>query len=57
MKVIVSNEIESVCPSFVGAAVEAQVVNSEFCQPLWDEIHTLEEKFRKDLTTDSLKEL
>jgi DNA/RNA-binding domain of Phe-tRNA-synthetase-like protein len=57
MKVIVSNEIESVCPSFVGAAVEAQVVNSEFCQPLWDEIHALEEKFRKDLTTDSLKEL
>ena len=57
MKVIVSNEIESVCPSFVGAAVEAQVVNSEFCQPLWDEIHTLEEKFRKELTTDSLKEL
>ena len=57
MKVIVSNEIESVCPSFVGAAVEAQVVNSEFCQPLWDEIHALEEKFRKDLTTDSWKEL
>lgn len=57
MKVIVSNEIESVCPSFVGAAVEAQVVNSEFCQPLWDEIHALEEKFSKDLTTDSLKEL
>lgn len=57
MKVIVSNEIESVCPSFAGAAVEAQVVNSEFCQPLWDEIHTLEEKFRKELTTDSLKEL
>ena len=57
MKVIVSNEIESVCPSFVGAAVEAQVVNSEFCQPLWDEIHALEEMFRKELTTDSLKEL
>lgn len=57
MKIIVSNEIESVCPSFVGAAVEAQVVNSEFCQPLWDEIHALEEKFRKELTTESLKEL
>ena len=57
MKIVVSNEIESVCPSFVGAAVEAQVVNSEFCQPLWDEIHALEEKFRKELTTESLKEL
>ena len=57
MKIVVSHEIESVCPSFVGAAVEAQVVNSEYCQPLWDEIHALEEKFRKELTTESLKQL
>ena len=57
MKVIVSNEIESVCPSFIGAAVEAQVVNSGYCQPLWDEIHALEDKFRKELTTESLKQL
>jgi DNA/RNA-binding domain of Phe-tRNA-synthetase-like protein len=57
MKVIVSNEIESVCPSFIGAAVEAQVVNSDYCQPLWDEIHALEDKFRKELTTESLKQL
>lgn len=39
----VSNEIEHVCPDFVGAAVEAHVVNSHFCQPLWDEIHELGE--------------
>ena len=57
MKIVVSHEIESVCPSFVGAAVEAQVVNSEYCQPLWDKIHALEEKFRKELTTESLKQL
>lgn len=57
MKVIVSNEIESVCPSFIGAAVEAQVVNSDYCQPLWDEIHALGDKFRKELTTESLKQL
>ena len=57
MKVIVSNEIESVCPSFIGAAVEAQVVNSDYCQLLWDEIHALEDKFRKELTTESLKQL
>ena len=57
MKVIVSNEIESVCPSFIGAAVEAQVVNSDYCQPLWDEINALEDKFRKELTTESLKQL
>lgn len=57
MKVIVTNEIESVCPGFVGACVEAQVKNSPFCQPLWDEIEALGEKYRATLTTASLKEL
>ena len=57
MNIIVSQEIESVCPQFVGAAVEAQVVNSPFSQPLWDEIHRWEERFRQELTTESLKEL
>ena len=57
MNIIVSQEIKSVCPSFVGAAVEARVVNSEYCKELWDEIHTLEDRFRLELTTDSLKEL
>ena len=57
MKIIVSQEIESVCPTFVGAAVEAQVVNTPFCAELWDEIHALEERFRQELTTESLKQL
>ena len=57
MKIIVSQEIESVCPNFVGAAVEAQVVNTPYCAELWDEIHAIEEQFRKELTTESLKEL
>ena len=57
MKVIVSQEIESVCPQFVGAAVEARVVNSAYSAELWQEIHALEERFRAELTTESLKEL
>ena len=57
MNIIVSHEIKSVCPSFVGAAVEACVTNSKYCQELWDEIHALEDRFRQELTTDSLKEL
>ena len=57
VKIIVSEEIERVCPGFVGAAVEATVVNSGYCAPLWDEIHALEEKFRQELNTESLKEL
>ena len=55
MKIVVSREIESVCPNFVGAAVEAQVTNSSYCEALWDEIHALEDQFRQELTTESLK--
>ena len=57
MKVIVSEEIKHVCPTFVGACIEAQVTNSPYCQELWDEINALGEKFRRELTTESLKEL
>lgn len=57
MKIEVSEEIENVCPGFVGACIDAKVVNSKFCQPLWDEIHQLGEKFKASLTTETLKEI
>ena len=57
MNIIVSQEIENVCPGFVGAGVEARVVNTPFSPELWEEIHALEDKFRSELTTESLKEL
>ena len=57
MKVIVSNEIEQICPEFVGVCLEAEVVNTPYNEALWSEIETLGEKFRKELTTESLKEL
>ena len=57
MKVIVSEEIEQICPEFVGACVEAEVVNSPYCEALWKEIEALGDKFRQELTTESLKEL
>lgn len=57
MEIIVSKEIETVCPTFVGACVEAQVVNTPYCQELWDEIHELGEKYKATLTTESLKEM
>ena len=56
MHIIVSQEIESVCPAVVGAAVEAQVVNTPYSKELWDEIHALEDRFRQELTTESLKD-
>ena len=57
MKVIVSNEIEQVCPEFVGACVEALVVNSPYCEELWEEIKAMGKQFCKELTTESLKEM
>lgn len=57
MKVIVSEEIEQVCPEFVGACVEAEVVNTPYCEVLWKEIGALGERFRSELTTESLKEI
>ena len=57
MKIIVSEEIETVCPKFVGACVEAKVQNSPYCQELWDEINALGEKYRDTLNTESLKEM
>jgi len=57
MKVIVSDEIESVCPGFIGAAVEAQVKNSPYQEELWQEIGTWGEKYKHELTPDSLKDM
>ena len=55
MKVIVSEEIENVCPDFVGAAVEAEVVNSEYDAGLWAEISALCGKYKAEYTTESVK--
>lgn len=57
MKVKVSQEIEQVCPEFVGACVEATVVNSPYSETLWQDIDGFCNKFREELTTESLKEI
>ena len=57
MEIIVSNEIENVCPNFIGACVEAKVKNSQYCQDLWNEINTLGEDFKNKLTIETLKEI
>lgn len=57
MKVIVEDVIEQVCPQFVGACVEAEVENSEYCEALWQLIGEYGEKFRATLTTEKLKDI
>ena len=54
---MVSKEIEQVCPTFVGASVEADVVNTPYCEALWQEIDALCEQYRQTLTTETLKEM
>lgn len=57
MKIIVSKEIASVCPEFVGAAVEALVKNTAYCEALWDEIKVLQAEVNQTLSNELLKEL
>ena len=55
MNIIVSNEIETVCPDFAGAAVEAHVINSNYSEGLWREINTLCEEYKQRFDTTSIK--
>lgn len=57
MNIIVSQEIESVCPEFVGACIEAMVVNTPYNKELWQEIEDMGEHFRATLDTESLKDM
>ncbi|MBR1518343.1 MAG: hypothetical protein IJ624_02435 [Prevotella sp.] len=57
MKIVVSREIETACPCFVGACVEAEVENSEYSQPLWDEIEMLSEDYRHRFNTVTIKDM
>jgi DNA/RNA-binding domain of Phe-tRNA-synthetase-like protein len=57
MNIIVSEEIREICPTFVGACVEARVSNSAYCEPLWAEIRAVGEQMRQTLTTETLKDL
>ena len=38
MNILVSEDIRTVCPEFVGAALEAHITNTPYSAPLWEEI-------------------
>ena len=54
-KIIISEEIKSVCPEFAGAMVYATVKNTEYDDSLWRKIESLGEELRASLDTESLK--
>lgn len=56
-KIVVTEEIKSVCPEFVGLAFEAQITNTPFSEELWKEIEKVGEDYRKRLATDSIKDI
>ena len=57
MKVIVSPEILRICPEFVGASVEASVLNTSFSEGLWQEIKSICAEYKAHLTPDLLKDM
>lgn len=57
VEIIVEDKIETVCPSFVGACVEADVENSAYSEELWKLIDEQCEKIRQTLTTDTVKDI
>ena len=57
IQVKVSPEIAAVCPDFVGAVVEAHVVNSPYSEALWQDINSLSAHYRDTLTTETLKQM
>ncbi len=57
MNIIVSEDIRAVCPKFVGAAVEARLINTSYSAPLWEEIRAFQADCRRKHTTESVKEM
>lgn len=57
MKIIVEQQIENVCPCFVGACVEAEVENSPYSEELWKVIDRQGEQFRQLFTTQTVKDI
>jgi len=56
-EIIVSEEIRTVCPSFVGGAVQATFRNTPYSEALWQEIHALASDIRQRHTSESIKQI
>ena len=54
-KILISDVIRQACPQFVGAAVEATVVNNACAAGLWEEIDRLDRELQSRYTTEDIK--
>ena len=57
MKKIVEQQLENVCPRFVGACEEAEVENTPYSEELWKVIDRQGEQFRQLFTTQTVKDI
>jgi len=57
MNMLVSEDIRTVCPEFVGAALEAHITNTPYSAPLWEEIKAFQTDYCRKYTTESIKEM
>lgn len=55
MHFIISDEIRKACPQFRGLAILADVHNTAYCEPLWQEIKHFTQEYRQRYTTESIK--
>ena len=55
LNIIVSEEFKHYCPAFKGIAVEAKVVNTPYCEGLWQEIDAYSEELKAHYTVDDIK--
>ena len=54
-QITVSNEIKERCPDFKGAAVYAKVVNTPYCEGLWDEINAFDAELKATSKIEDIK--
>ncbi len=54
-QIILSEEIRSRCPDVVGAALYADVRNTDFCPALWEEIIRFSDEYKARHTPESIK--
>ena len=55
--IIISDEIRTACPDFVGAAVYATFTNSQYSEGLWKEINEFICDYRTRHTTETIKQI
>src|SRR5574344_1991376 len=53
----VSAEMRAACPDFIGAAVYAEFVNTQYSEELWTEIHRFLEEYKAKYDIDTIKQM